>query len=71
MLPPVCFTCGHLLADIQIPYDMDLMKIENDLQMSDKEKNTAKSALLDKYHVKKYCCRVRVLSFVRLVEIIT
>jgi len=71
MLPPVCFTCGHLFADIQIPYDSDLLKIDNDPKLSEDEKNNAKSLLLDKYHIKKYCCRTRVLGFVRLIEIIT
>ena len=75
MLPPVCFTCGHLFADIQVPYDADLIKIDNDANMkdegSDEAKSNAKAALLDKYHIKKYCCRTRVLSYVRLVEIIT
>jgi DNA-directed RNA polymerase subunit N (RpoN/RPB10) len=71
MLPLTCFTCGHLLADIQIPYENDLAKIDNDPKMSEDEKNDAKAALLDKYHVKKYCCRTRVLTYVRLIEIIT
>jgi len=71
MLPAVCFTCGHLFADIQIPYEADLIKIENDDKMSVDAKSDAKAALLDKYHIKKYCCRTRVLSYVKLVEIIT
>ncbi len=71
MLPPVCFTCGHLFADIQVPYEADLIKIDNDANMTDEAKSDAKAALLDKYHIKKYCCRTRILSYVRLVEIIT
>jgi hypothetical protein len=70
MLPSVCFTCGHLFADIQVPYENDIASIENDPKMNEEQKNTAKSKLLDKYHVTSYCCRMRVLGYVKLVDII-
>jgi hypothetical protein len=54
MLPTVCVTCGHLFADIQIPYEADLLKIDNDDKMSEEQKNDAKAALLDKYYIKKF-----------------
>jgi DNA-directed RNA polymerase subunit N (RpoN/RPB10) len=71
MLPPVCFTCGHLLADMQIPFENDLIKIENDPKLNEKEKSDLKATLLDKYHVKSYCCRSRVLTYIKLIDIIT
>jgi DNA-directed RNA polymerase subunit N (RpoN/RPB10) len=71
MLPPVCFTCRHVFADIQIPYDTDMELIENDPKMNEQEKNIAKSKLLDKYYITNYCCRMRVLGYVKLVNIIT
>lgn len=70
MLPPVCFTCGKLFADIQVPYEKDMNEIENNPKLKESEKSDAKAKLLDKYHVKRYCCRSRVLGYVRLVDII-
>jgi DNA-directed RNA polymerase subunit N (RpoN/RPB10) len=70
MLPPVCFTCGHLFADIQVPYEKDIAEIENDATLTDAQKTEIKSKLLDKYHVHNYCCRTRVLGYVKLVDII-
>ena len=70
MLPPVCFTCGKLFADIQVPYEKDMNDIENNPKLNEVEKGNLKAKLLDKYHIHKYCCRTRVLGFVRLVDII-
>lgn len=71
MLPPVCFTCGRLFADFSIPYDNDTTKIDNDTRMTNDEKNNAKAALLDKYHIKSYCCRARVLGQCNLTKLLT
>ncbi len=70
MLPTVCFTCGHLLADIQVPYEDDMAKIENNSNFTEQNKIEEKSKLLTKYCVDRYCCRTRVLGYVKLVEII-
>lgn len=70
MLPPTCFTCGHLFADIQEPYESDIAEIENDAKSTDAQKTELKAKLLDKYHIRHYCCRMRVLTYVKLVEII-
>ena len=51
---------------ISLDDELKLDKIVDALQ-----KNDAKAALLDKYYIKKYCCRSRVLTYVRLIEIIT
>jgi DNA-directed RNA polymerase subunit N (RpoN/RPB10) len=71
MIPPVCFTCRRCLAEIDIPYNNDLRKIDNDTTLSTKEKNDQKAALLDKYMITNYCCRTRCLGQTRLVEIYT
>lgn len=70
MLPPVCFTCGKLFADIQVPYEKDMAMIDNNIDLSEEEKANLKAKLLDKYHIKRYCCRTRVLGYVKLVDII-
>ena len=70
MLPTVCFTCGHLFADIQIPYEIDMAKIDNDFHLNENQKNDIKAKLLDKYHINNYCCRTRVLGYIKLIDII-
>ena len=71
MLPMVCFTCGKLLGEIQIPYEEDILLIENNLKLSTEQKNDKKAKLLDKYHIITYCCRSRVLTYIKLIDIIT
>lgn len=70
MIPPVCFSCGHLLADIQIPYERDIEEIINNNKLTNEEKDEQKSQLLDKYNIKRYCCRSRVITYVKLIDII-
>jgi DNA-directed RNA polymerase subunit N (RpoN/RPB10) len=69
MLPPVCFTCGRLLADIQIPYETEIKKINNsnDSELIKQEK---KRELLTKFYINNYCCRMRILSYINLIDII-
>lgn len=69
MLPPVCFTCGRLLADIQIPYELELKKINNS-NNSELIKQEQKRELLTKFYIDNYCCRMRVLSYINLIDII-
>jgi len=74
MLPPRCFTCGHVLADIELEYEKILQEIDNNIKISDKEKDTQKKQLIDKLlpgkWKNKYCCRSRLLSYVDLIQII-
>ena len=69
MLYPICPTCGVLLAAIEIPFLQKKKIIVNDASLSDEEKEKRISKLVCKY-VDKYCCRVRLLTFVDLIEII-
>lgn len=69
MLPPVCFSCGRLLADLQLIYEDELKKIDfsND---TDSIKEEKKKQILDKFKLNLYCCRMRLLTYVRLVDLI-
>jgi len=59
-----------LLANKQIPYEERLKKICDDKKMSEKEKNSAKTKLLDDLGLVRYCCRMRILGYIRLINII-
>lgn len=70
MLPPRCPTCGHCLADIQIPFEEEKNKIIGNNNLNQDEKNKKMSELLTKLGLNKWCCRMRVISYVDLAKIV-
>tara|TARA_Y200000002_G_C22477837_1_gene577474 strand:+ start:442 stop:711 length:270 start_codon:yes stop_codon:yes gene_type:complete len=70
MLYATCPTCNNLLADKQIYFEEEKEKIENNKKLSkkDKEKNIEK--LLDKIFLTRYCCRMRMITYLDQVNII-
>jgi DNA-directed RNA polymerase subunit N (RpoN/RPB10) len=70
MLYLKCPTCKNILANKQVPYEKDLSDIENDKKLSTNEKNKLREDLLNKYKLDKYCCRMRLLSYTRLIDIV-
>lgn len=65
-----CPTCKTILANKQVPFEEGLDKICNNPKMSQKEKDSAKVELLDQLEVKRMCCRMRILTYVKQIEII-
>ena len=74
MLPPRCFTCGHVLADLELEYEQGLLDIDNNIKLSADEKSSKKRELVDKLLPKRfklrYCCRTRLLSYVDLIKVV-
>ena len=74
MLPPRCFTCGHVLADLELEYEEGLKQIDNNVKLSSEQKAEAKKNLVNKLlpgrWAKRYCCRARLLSYVDLIEVV-
>jgi DNA-directed RNA polymerase subunit N (RpoN/RPB10) len=74
MLPPRCFTCGHVMADIELEYEETLQEIDNNIKLNDEQKSKAKINLINKLlpgrFEKRYCCRTRLLSYVDLIKIV-
>lgn len=68
MLYPICPTCGFLLCDKQIIFEEKKSKINNDKNIVDKKKEIEK--LLIQLGLKRYCCKMRMISYVNLVDII-
>ena len=62
MLYPICPTCHNLLADKQLPYEDGMKKI-NKLNKSNEEKMKLKKKLLDDIGLSRYCCRMRMISY--------
>lgn len=81
MLYPICPTCGALLSNIQIPFENDVKnlceKYNVDIEelsrflSKDVNFNQEKKAIINKYtDPDRYCCRMRLLGYCKLVDII-
>ena len=68
-----CPTCRCLLSNKQIPYENKLKQICNSKTLSKEQKDKEKQLLLTEVGLSKktnMCCRMRMMSFVPLIEII-
>lgn len=70
MLYYKCPTCRTILANKQIPFEERMETICDDDKMTDKDKNNAKGRLLDELQLTRECCRMRILTYCKLIEII-
>ena len=74
MLPIRCFTCGHILGDLQLELEEKFNEIDNDIKLKQKEKNELKkkviNELLPDRWLKRYCCRSRLITYVDAIKII-
>jgi DNA-directed RNA polymerase subunit N (RpoN/RPB10) len=74
MLPPRCFTCGHVLANLELELEEKFQEIDNNIKLNDNEKAEAKrnviNILLPGRWTRRYCCRARLLSYVDLIQVI-
>jgi len=74
MLPPRCFTCGHVLADLELEYEEKLDEYDNNFKIDDEQRSKLKRELIDKLlpsrWKKRYCCRARLVSYVDLIRIV-
>jgi len=74
MFPPICFTCGHLFAHLELEYEEKLNEIDNNMKLNAEQKADLKRKLVDRLlpnkWKKQYCCRGRFISSVDLINII-
>ena len=70
MLYYKCPTCKTELANKQIPFEEGIDKICKNMSLNEKEKDEKKMELLDELQIKRYCCRMRMLTYVRLIKLI-
>ncbi len=68
MLYFTCPTCKVVLANKQIPYEERMDFICKNVKLSDKEMEEAKKKVLTEIEVTKYCCRQRVMGYVKLID---
>jgi DNA-directed RNA polymerase subunit N (RpoN/RPB10) len=69
-----CPTCGAILGDIQKYYEKGLAEICKNVDLgkytSSEQIDDAKVNLLNSTHLEKMCCRMRLLTYVKLIEIV-
>ena len=65
MLYPVCPTCGFLLADKELKFKEKLKNIDKD----DNDKHNIKK-IFNEMKIKRYCCRMRLITYIDLVDLI-
>ncbi len=70
MLYMRCPTCRTLLADKQLYYERELQKICDDHKLDINESDIKKEKLINSLGLDRYCCRMRILTYVKLIDII-
>jgi DNA-directed RNA polymerase subunit N (RpoN/RPB10) len=65
-----CPSCGYLLGNIQIIYEKGLEEINSDPNTDEETKLALKTKLIESLEIKRYCCKMRVITFKQLTEII-
>ena len=59
MLPPRCFTCGHVMANLELEFENTLLEIDNNIKLNDDQKSQSKRELVDRLlpdrWLKRYC----------------
>ena len=65
-----CPTCRTVLANKQLLLEEAIGKICQNRDLSNKEKDEQKMNILDKFEIKRYCCRMRALTYVQSINII-
>lgn len=70
MLYMVCPTCGFCLGQCQIKYQQEWHKISHNHELNLDDKQKARKKLLERLGVKRYCCRMRLMSSMNEEEIL-
>jgi len=65
-----CPTCRTLLADKQLLYEREHDKLCSDSKMDKKDLDDAKKKLLDDLGLWRSCCRMRMISYCKLIDLI-
>jgi DNA-directed RNA polymerase subunit N (RpoN/RPB10) len=70
MLYPKCPTCGFLFADIELKYENEMDKICKNPNLTSGEKEKKKIELVKSLKIDRYCCKMRLISYVDLIKLL-
>jgi DNA-directed RNA polymerase subunit N (RpoN/RPB10) len=68
MIYSTCPTCGFFIGNIVNQYEKDKKKVCSNENLSDEEQQAEISKLLKNLKVRRYCCRMRIMTSKDLVE---
>ena len=58
-----CPTCGTIIGNRQIPYEAALTEIDNNPNIDEVERLGQKTKLIESLELKRYCCKMRIMTF--------
>ena len=64
-----CPTCGYILGNRQEEYDLGLHEIESNPNNTEQMKLDLKEQLVKSLKIKRYCCKMRVITAKNKTEI--
>jgi DNA-directed RNA polymerase subunit N (RpoN/RPB10) len=65
-----CPSCGYILGNRQMLYEAKLDEIVSNPNLDEDAKLDLKTKLVDSLKLKRYCCKMRVITFKQLTDII-
>jgi len=70
MLYLVCPTCGYLLGKKTIEYENKKKIISLNPELTDEDKENEISKLLLSLNIRRYCCKMRMMTYVNIIDVI-
>ena len=68
MIYSSCPTCGFFLGAVVENYEVEKQKICNNIRLNEKQQNEEIRKAINNLGLKRYCCKMRVLSCKNMVE---
>lgn len=65
-----CPSCNMVIGNRQQDYEQGLRTIEDNPNLTDETKLELKTKLIDSLELTRYCCKMRVITFIQLTDII-
>ena len=65
-----CPSCGYLIGNRQIIYEKELDKIYSNPNTDEQTKLNLKNKLIESLEIQNYCCKMRVISYIQLPNIV-
>jgi DNA-directed RNA polymerase subunit N (RpoN/RPB10) len=70
MLYPRCPSCGGMLAHLEVTYENKKRDICNNPNITDKQKLLEIKKIIDELGLLRYCCKLRLLTYIDLIDIV-
>ena len=65
-----CPSCNKVIGNRQQTYEQGLIQIEDNPNLTDEAKLELKTKLIESLEVSRYCCKMRIITFIQLTDII-